>query len=142
MKLLSSPIRDVSLGTLWAGDLVVYDGLGIESEPASLCLAFSCQACGAALAPSLRAIVLGSAPDGVDLTHASDEIVAAFGLERRVVLESLMVLGARSFTPRGAIARCAACGADHLVVVAYGEYQPARYLAFLHGVGRVDRRSP
>lgn len=139
MKILSPAIRDASLGTLWAGDLVVYDGLGIEDEPPSLCLAVSCQACGAALAPSLGALALGSAPDGVDLTHADDELVAAFGLERRVVLDSLMVLGARSFTPRGALVACAACGADHLVVVAYGEYQPARYLAILHGVARVER---
>jgi hypothetical protein len=110
----------------------VYDGLGLEGESEPPVLRPACTACGVAMELALRRVLDGEAvrPSDPD----AEELARRFGLARREGAWPRLTtdLGLEPYRVELA---CSACGAAHLAVVGYGEFQPARWVAVLQGVG-------
>lgn len=115
-------------GDDWAS--VVYDGLGLELEASPPVLDLACARCAAAMPLSLRR-VLGEPRAATRI--GAGTLAGRFGLVLRGEGEWASLRARLDLTPYALDVECPACGARHVAVIGYGEYQPARYLAVLQG---------
>ena len=121
-------------------DVVVYDGFGIESDPDEPVVVGACVGCGAARAVRLRTLVLGPAwsdPGPAEITPAAlAAVVAEFGLGTTRFDGTTHLADRRRLSVFAVRHRCETCSVLMLQLVSYGEFQPARWMAF--AVGSVE----
>lgn len=111
-----------------------FDGMGEEQAR----LRFGCAACGADNDAHLLSFV--------DAAHAwfrglddadRQRIVRLFDCPLHEFDGKAMVSAHAALSPYFGLRDCAACGCGHLLYVAFGELQPARYQATLQGIARL-----
>jgi hypothetical protein len=113
-------------------DSLIYDGFELQSSAATHILA--CERCASEMGLALAGL-LGAFPKLRDVEPALAKRLAAtasfVSLERGDVRDLRTRDG---FEPCVAELVCARCSAVHHVVLGYGEYQPARYIATVEAV--------
>ncbi len=114
----------------------LYDGFGIEEHDDFWVEIGQCPTCHRVDRVDLRAWVLGSdwaTPDAAQITpEALAELVAVLGLDDKRFDGTTYLTDAHGLTVFAALLRCptSGCLRSVLHLVSYGEFQPARYIAF------------
>jgi hypothetical protein len=111
-----------------------FDGMGEEHAR----LRFGCAACGADNDAHLLSFVDAAHVWFRGLDDADRQrIVRVFDCPLREFDGKAMVSAHTALSPYFGLRDCAACGCGHLLYVAFGELQPARYQATLQGIARL-----
>lgn len=125
-------------------DVVLYDGLGIETGADRPVGAGTCVGCGAPCTVDLRPLVLGPAwsdPPPEEITAgALAAVVEEFRLDPTRFDGSTYLTDRNRLSVFATVHRCAACSVQMLQLVSYGEYQPARWMAFMVGAAEILER--
>jgi hypothetical protein len=120
------------------GPPVVHDGDGVETLAAPTVLTLACPGCEAAVGLDVATVLSAEALPARSGEPWVDALVAAYGLvvhgtgDFRAVVDDLGLLALPVRL------RCTGCTRPLLAVLAYGEYQPMRWVATFHGLAVLD----
>lgn len=120
------------------GPPVVHDGDGVESLTVPTILTLACPECGAAVGLDVATVLSAEALPARSGQAWVDALVAAYGLVVRGAGDFRAVVDDLGLLALPVRLRCTACTRRLLAVLAYGEYQPMRWVATFHGLAVLD----
>ncbi|WP_158220271.1 hypothetical protein [Kineosporia sp. A_224] len=121
-----------------AGPPVVHDGDGVETLAVPTVLSLACPGCEAPVRLDVATVLSAAALPARSGEPWVEGIAAAYGLvvhgagDFRAVVDDLGLLALPVRL------RCTGCARPLLAVLAYGEYQPMRWVATFHGLAVLD----
>lgn len=134
-------VIDDRIGPRWSrgGPIVVDDGLEDPARLAGRMIAPACLACGDALAVDVTVVLHGRGA----LPHQAlpPGALSAFRLRTTTLGTLTRISTSLGLQAHAVVVRCPRCVAAHLVVLGYGEYQPARYVVTYDGAWQMPAAS-